>query len=317
VFIAAKAGAATVAGQDIQMAAAELIHFASGQDTHIASGGPARIHTGQSIGILGGAVGPGSDAAGKGVTMIAGAGDIDIQAQSDAMQVAAKQTVSIQSQSGSIDCAAPKRIVLATKAGASVTLEGGNIVAMCPGKITIMAGVKSFSGPQGRSHQLPVMPKRRSEAAPGFTFFVVAATRNGCTLPLRRRSITSCPHDVDQSAVSCCTTGAGAGSQVSERERITRRVRCVASLEITRTFWKATILHAEHHRPLDLPIRDRFACHYADFEALWRHPNRAEALARLDLLQDVVRHKSRFFASGWTHCEIARPGAVGSMLRLK
>jgi hypothetical protein len=83
----------------------------------------------------------------------------------------------------------------------------------------------------------------------------------------------------------------------------------VVALEIARTFWeKATILHAEHHRPPELPIRDRFARHYADFEALWRHPSRAEALARLDLLEDVVRHKSRFFASGWTHYETARPG---------
>ena len=83
----------------------------------------------------------------------------------------------------------------------------------------------------------------------------------------------------------------------------------VVALEITRTFWeKATILHAEHHRPLDLPIRDRFARHYADFEALWRHASRADALARLDLLDDVVRHKSRFFSSGWTHYETARPG---------
>jgi hypothetical protein len=83
----------------------------------------------------------------------------------------------------------------------------------------------------------------------------------------------------------------------------------VVALEITRTFWeKATILHAEYHRPPELPIRDRFARHYADFEALWRHPSRARALARLDLLEDVVRHKSRFFASGWTHYETARPG---------
>jgi hypothetical protein len=83
----------------------------------------------------------------------------------------------------------------------------------------------------------------------------------------------------------------------------------VVALDITRTFWeKATILHAEHHRPPGLPIRDRFARHYADFEALWRHPSRVDALARLDLLEDVARHKSRFFASGWTHYETARPG---------
>lgn len=83
----------------------------------------------------------------------------------------------------------------------------------------------------------------------------------------------------------------------------------VLALDITRTFWeKATILHAEYHRPPELPIRDRLARHYADFEALWRHPSRSEALARLDLLEDVVRHKSRYFASAWTHYETARRG---------
>jgi hypothetical protein len=83
----------------------------------------------------------------------------------------------------------------------------------------------------------------------------------------------------------------------------------VMVLAITRTFWeKATILHAEHHRPPELSVRDRFARHYADFEALWRHPSRGQALARLDLLESVVRHKSRFFASSWTHYETARLG---------
>jgi Nucleotidyl transferase AbiEii toxin, Type IV TA system len=61
-------------------------------------------------------------------------------------------------------------------------------------------------------------------------------------------------------------------------------------------------------RPAELPIRERFARHYADFEALWRHPRRARALARIDLLEDVVRHKNRFFASAWTGYETARLG---------
>lgn len=84
----------------------------------------------------------------------------------------------------------------------------------------------------------------------------------------------------------------------------------VVSLDLARTFWeKATILHAEYHRPPDKPIRDRFARHYADFAALWRHAGRAEALARMDLLEDVVIHKSRFFASAWANYDTARPGS--------
>jgi hypothetical protein len=83
----------------------------------------------------------------------------------------------------------------------------------------------------------------------------------------------------------------------------------VTALALARTFWeKATILHAEYHRPPESPIRDRFARHYADFAALWAHAGREDALRRLDLLQDVVQHKSRFFASAWASYASARPG---------
>ena len=83
----------------------------------------------------------------------------------------------------------------------------------------------------------------------------------------------------------------------------------VVALELARTFWeKATILHAEYHRPPDKPLRDRFARHYADFGALWGHESRPQCLARLDLLDDVVRHKSRFFASAWANYDTARLG---------
>lgn len=83
----------------------------------------------------------------------------------------------------------------------------------------------------------------------------------------------------------------------------------VVALELERTFWeKATILHAEFHRPAAQPLRDRSARHYSDMAALWQHPSRAKALARLDLLPDVVRHKSRFFASAWASYDTATPG---------
>jgi len=85
----------------------------------------------------------------------------------------------------------------------------------------------------------------------------------------------------------------------------------VVALEVERTFWeKATILHAEYHRPADTPLRDRFARHYADFAALWRHPSGPESARRLDLLERVRNHKSRFFASGWANYSSAVPGSL-------
>lgn len=86
----------------------------------------------------------------------------------------------------------------------------------------------------------------------------------------------------------------------------------VVALDVARTFWeKATILHAEHHRPEHLPVRDRFARHYSDFAALWLQDQaRAAGLARLDLLADVAQHKSRYFASGWANYATAAPGTL-------
>jgi hypothetical protein len=84
----------------------------------------------------------------------------------------------------------------------------------------------------------------------------------------------------------------------------------VVALEIERTFWeKATILHAEHHRPAHKAQPARYARHYSDFAALWRHPSGPAASRQLDLLARVRLHKTRFFASGWASYATAVPGS--------
>lgn len=85
----------------------------------------------------------------------------------------------------------------------------------------------------------------------------------------------------------------------------------VVALEIERTFWeKATILHAEFHRPAAQPIRDRFSRHYSDFSALWNLPGGRAAATQLDLLERVRLHKSRYFGSAWAKYDTARPGTL-------
>jgi hypothetical protein len=85
----------------------------------------------------------------------------------------------------------------------------------------------------------------------------------------------------------------------------------VVALEVERTFWeKATILHAEFHRPADKAQPPRYARHFSDFVALWRHPSGRTAAERLDLLERVRLHKSRYFASSWAHYESAVPGTL-------
>jgi hypothetical protein len=83
----------------------------------------------------------------------------------------------------------------------------------------------------------------------------------------------------------------------------------VTALELPRTFWeKATILHAEHHRPAEHPMPDRYARHYSDMARLLRHPQGAAMLADHEQCARVVDWKGRFFARQWARYDLARPG---------
>lgn len=83
----------------------------------------------------------------------------------------------------------------------------------------------------------------------------------------------------------------------------------VTVLELPRTFWeKATILHAEHHRPQDQAMPDRYARHYSDMSRLLRHANGPAMLADHALCARVVEWKSRVFARQWARYDLARPG---------
>jgi hypothetical protein len=85
----------------------------------------------------------------------------------------------------------------------------------------------------------------------------------------------------------------------------------VVALLAKRTFWeKATILHAEFYRPADRPLPDRYSRHYYDVAMLAEGPIRAEALADLPLLAQVVKHKETFYPSGWARYDLARPGTL-------
>lgn len=85
----------------------------------------------------------------------------------------------------------------------------------------------------------------------------------------------------------------------------------VVALLAKRTFWeKATILHAEYHRPPDKPMPDRYSRHYYDTAMMAQGKIRPEGLADKELLAQVVRHKETFYPSGWARYDLARPGSL-------
>ena len=175
IAISAKDGFGANAAQSVQLANGETVTLMSGQETQFVTGGQMRVHTGQAIGVLGGAVQAGE--LGLGLQMIAAKEAVDFQAQGDALKVQARDAVHVVSANAHIDWAAAKRISLSTAGGANVTIEGGNITVQCPGKILVHAGKKSFTGPEKRSFDMPAMPesvciaclKKALMAGPAFT----------------------------------------------------------------------------------------------------------------------------------------------------
>ncbi|MFA6413501.1 MAG: nucleotidyl transferase AbiEii/AbiGii toxin family protein [Syntrophales bacterium] len=88
----------------------------------------------------------------------------------------------------------------------------------------------------------------------------------------------------------------------------------VKVLAAERTFWeKATLLHAEYHRPPDKEIPSRLSRHYYDMSMLILSGVAEREASSSALLQRVVAHKKVFFQSGWAHYDDAKQGSLRLM----
>lgn len=81
-----------------------------------------------------------------------------------------------------------------------------------------------------------------------------------------------------------------------------------------RTFWeKATILHREAFRPAGREFPSRYSRHYYDLFCMAQTPVKGSALADLELLDQVVNFKSKFYRCPWARYDLARPGTLRLM----
>ncbi len=155
--LAAPAGIAQVAGQALHWTAGEGLLLASGEHSDTTVMGDARLHAGQAVGVLAAAV-DGGVKEGNALSVVTGAGELDVQAQNDKVQIQSRQALRAASAQGVVELAAGKTIHIATAGGASVTIEGGNISFNCPGKITVHASRKRFVGPTHLSTEMNSWP---------------------------------------------------------------------------------------------------------------------------------------------------------------
>jgi hypothetical protein len=81
-------------------------------------------------------------------------------------------------------------------------------------------------------------------------------------------------------------------------------------LAAERTFWeKATLLHAECHRPADKAMPARYARHYHDLARMAANPVADRALTDTGLRKRVVEHKTIYFRSASANYDLAIPGS--------
>ncbi|MDE1715450.1 DUF2345 domain-containing protein, partial [Chromobacterium amazonense] len=78
--------------------------------------------------------------------LIAAKGKVQVQAQSDAMEITADKDVTITSVKGKVQIAASQEILLAS-GGGYIRIAGGNIEVHCPDMVSIKGAEHQFSGP--------------------------------------------------------------------------------------------------------------------------------------------------------------------------
>ncbi|MEG6138948.1 type VI secretion system tip protein VgrG [Enterobacter kobei] len=121
-------GMAMVSARALRIASGgESVGIMSGGNTDISAGQSFTVAAGEAVSLL---------ANGQGMQLLAAKGQVNIQAQSDALSVSAQQDLEIQSSEGTVTVSAHQELVLAC-GGAYIKLSGGNIELGCPGNILL------------------------------------------------------------------------------------------------------------------------------------------------------------------------------------
>ncbi|KVV58871.1 Rhs element Vgr protein [Burkholderia ubonensis] len=131
--------------QSVHVAANDHVNIASGRSVHVAAGKSLLASIGQKLSLF---------VQNAGMKLFAGKGKVEIQAQSDSIEVTAQKTVKVLSATDKIEIAADQGILL-TSGGGYIRIAGGNIEIHAPGKVDVKGASHAFSGPASMGYPLP------------------------------------------------------------------------------------------------------------------------------------------------------------------
>ncbi|CAD6542401.1 type VI secretion system Vgr family protein [Paraburkholderia sabiae] len=144
-LFATPAGLAISTQQSAHLASTQHTNLVSGQSTHIAAGKSLIASVGEKISLF---------VQNAGMKLFAAKGKVEVQAQSDNLEVTAQKTLKLISATDRIEAAA-KQDVLLTSGGAYIRICDGNIEMHAPGKIDFKGARHSFAGPTEQQYPLP------------------------------------------------------------------------------------------------------------------------------------------------------------------
>ena len=135
----------------------ESVHIHAGENATISANTDINVAIGKSL--VANAVDKISLFAYKlGMKLIAARGKLEIQAQTDGIDVLASKGIKISSSTDAIQLSAEKEILL-TSGGAYIRISGGNIQVHAPSQVDIKGSEHSFTGPTRYDGQPAALPK--------------------------------------------------------------------------------------------------------------------------------------------------------------
>lgn len=141
--------------KSVHIASDAQTNFVSGQSTHIATGKSLVASVVEKLSLF---------VQYAGMKLFAAKGKVEIQAQSDNIELTAQKTLKLLSATDTIEAAAKQEILL-TSGGAYIRLSGGNIEIHAPGKIDIKGSQHAFSGPTRLDYSPPQVLTSRNATA--------------------------------------------------------------------------------------------------------------------------------------------------------
>ncbi|WP_321932220.1 type VI secretion system Vgr family protein [Paraburkholderia guartelaensis] len=153
-LLASPSGIALSTQQSVHVSSDQQTNIVSGQSTFITSGKSLVASVAERISLF---------VQNAGMKLFAAKGKVQVQAQSDNIELTAQKTVKILSATENIEAAAKQEILL-TSGGAYIRIKDGNIEIHAPGKIDIKGVQHSFAGPTQMPYAYPDFPQSLSSS---------------------------------------------------------------------------------------------------------------------------------------------------------